>query len=482
MAKHADFIRAVPGGTAVASNAVTLKLHVDDSTWQSGTTDAAGLYAVSEDGSPGPIYETSTVGSTTKKRSGKSTGQVGVWWLADHPAQMRALGTGVVPSYTDQDTTAGDMAVSPGSGLQVLVAEGLVFIDGNVYHCTASTGLTVTANSSGSTRIDRIIIRYTREGQTEEGKCELLMLDGTAGSGIPTALTNSSSAQEFSLAKLTVVNGAASFSSGDITDERYDTTLNQAYAFKWPTGLRNGDLFYISNGKLTRLAVGTSNQVLTSSGTAPQWSSSINVAAIPTAIPATSIGTGTVSNTEFGYLDGVTSALQTQLTAKAPKADPTFTGTITGANLEVNSIFTQTIDASTHLTGDVVSENVQISNSLTLGDPFQPDPSGTNTPVGTYPAAGTSPGSVTVSGSDYVGRLSFVTGSSPSTGDMVKVVFGTAQSDTNFTVVVQARSNNASTLAIKVTESTTGFTINAPSSAPAASATYQWGWHLIRWA
>jgi len=37
---------------------------------------------------------------------------------------------------------------------------------------------------------------------------------------------------------------------------------------------------------------------------------------MPTGIDATKIGTGTVSNTEFGYLDGVTSAIQTQLNNK----------------------------------------------------------------------------------------------------------------------------------------------------------------------
>jgi hypothetical protein len=38
-----------------------------------------------------------------------------------------------------------------------------------------------------------------------------------------------------------------------------------------------------------------------------------------------------VSDTEIGYLDGVTSAIQTQLDAKAPTANPTFTGTVTVA-------------------------------------------------------------------------------------------------------------------------------------------------------
>lgn len=42
------------------------------------------------------------------------------------------------------------------------------------------------------------------------------------------------------------------------------------------------------------------------------------VSAVPTGIPATSIGAGSVDNTEFGYLNGVTSAIQTQLAATQP--------------------------------------------------------------------------------------------------------------------------------------------------------------------
>jgi hypothetical protein len=43
----------------------------------------------------------------------------------------------------------------------------------------------------------------------------------------------------------------------------------------------------------------------------------------------TSATIGSVTNTEIGYLSGVTSAIQTQLNSKAPTASPTFTGTIT---------------------------------------------------------------------------------------------------------------------------------------------------------
>jgi hypothetical protein len=47
------------------------------------------------------------------------------------------------------------------------------------------------------------------------------------------------------------------------------------------------------------------------------------------ALTASSLTVGDVSATEIGYLDGVSSAIQTQLNAKAPSANPTFTGTVT---------------------------------------------------------------------------------------------------------------------------------------------------------
>jgi hypothetical protein len=46
-------------------------------------------------------------------------------------------------------------------------------------------------------------------------------------------------------------------------------------------------------------------------------------------LTASSLAVGDISNTEFGYLDGVTSAIQTQINDKAPLASPTFTGTVT---------------------------------------------------------------------------------------------------------------------------------------------------------
>lgn len=57
--------------------------------------------------------------------------------------------------------------------------------------------------------------------------------------------------------------------------------------------------------------------------------STIQASDIPSGVDALKIGAGVVSNTEFGYLDGVTSAIQTQMDLKSTIASPTFTGTVT---------------------------------------------------------------------------------------------------------------------------------------------------------
>lgn len=50
------------------------------------------------------------------------------------------------------------------------------------------------------------------------------------------------------------------------------------------------------------------------------------VISVDSGLPAARIGTGSVDNTEFGYLNGVTSAIQTQIDLKAPLASPALTG------------------------------------------------------------------------------------------------------------------------------------------------------------
>lgn len=68
---------------------------------------------------------------------------------------------------------------------------------------------------------------------------------------------------------------------------------------------------------------------------------------------------GNVSATELGYVDGVTSAIQTQLNTKAPTADPTFTGTLSAANVVLSGNLT--------VQGTTTTQN---TNSVSVQDPL----------------------------------------------------------------------------------------------------------------
>jgi hypothetical protein len=71
-----------------------------------------------------------------------------------------------------------------------------------------------------------------------------------------------------------------------------------------------------------------------------------------------------VTSTEFDYLDGVTSAIQTQLDAKAPLASPALTGTATAVNLTVSGNLTVNGTTTTiNTTNMVVSDNlIELNN------------------------------------------------------------------------------------------------------------------------
>jgi hypothetical protein len=96
-------------------------------------------------------------------------------------------------------------------------------------------------------------------------------------------------------------------------------------------------------------------------------------------LTASSLTVGDVSNTEFGYLNGVTSAIQTQLDDKlnsstasstyAPLASPTFTGTVILPNNTVtNSMLSGSI-ANNKLSNSSVTingESVSLGGSITI--------------------------------------------------------------------------------------------------------------------
>jgi hypothetical protein len=75
---------------------------------------------------------------------------------------------------------------------------------------------------------------------------------------------------------------------------------------------------------------------------------------------------GNVTSTEIGYVDGVTSAIQTQIDTKAPLASPTFTGTVTipaGASISGFAPL-----ASPTFTGTVVLPNSTVTAAMIASD------------------------------------------------------------------------------------------------------------------
>lgn len=89
---------------------------------------------------------------------------------------------------------------------------------------------------------------------------------------------------------------------------------------------------------------------------------------------------GEISSTELGYVNGVTSAIQTQLDAKAPTANPTFTGTVSGitktmvglgnvdntadADKPISDATQTALNLKANLSGATFSGNVTITGDL----------------------------------------------------------------------------------------------------------------------
>ena len=77
-----------------------------------------------------------------------------------------------------------------------------------------------------------------------------------------------------------------------------------------------------------------------------------------------------VSDTEIGYLNGVTSAIQTQLNAKAPTSSPTFTGTVTlpAGTVTSTMLATDSVTTAKIAAGSVTAAKLGNDVSITPAD------------------------------------------------------------------------------------------------------------------
>ncbi|WP_328742180.1 tail fiber domain-containing protein [Streptomyces caniferus] len=120
--------------------------------------------------------------------------------------------SGVVTSYSSGSA----FGVSAGSGMQVSVASGLAFVRGFMVQSTATENLTLPAAGT-SARVDRIVLRL----DPSTNSIVLAVLQGTAGSSTPTALTQTDTGiYEMELAQVAVGANVASITSTNITPMR----------------------------------------------------------------------------------------------------------------------------------------------------------------------------------------------------------------------------------------------------------------------
>ena len=115
----------------------------------------------------------------------------------------------------EADGTAPGFAVTAGSGMNVIVAPGNAMIGGKWAENGAIQTIQIAGNTSGAARVDAIILQCDKSREVRA--VQIVYRQGTAAAP---EIVNDDYITEFRLANITVPNGAAAVSSGNITDTR----------------------------------------------------------------------------------------------------------------------------------------------------------------------------------------------------------------------------------------------------------------------
>jgi hypothetical protein len=180
----------------------------------------------------------------------------------------RHIGEGVRPGYSSELEVTADS-----TGMNVKVLAGQALVRGHYYDSTATETLTIATADLTNPRIDTVVLRLDPTANT----VSLVVLTGTpaASPSAPALTQTEGSVYELPLANVAVSVAETVIAPGDLTDRR--VYIAQASGF-------------------------TANRALVSDANG-------NI-----------IASTTIDTTELGYLNGVTSSIQTQLNGKAPLA------------------------------------------------------------------------------------------------------------------------------------------------------------------
>jgi hypothetical protein len=174
---------------------------------------------------------------------------------------------------------------------------------------------------------------------------------------------------------------------------------------------------------------------------------------------------GTAASTASGARTNLGLAIGTDV---APVSSPTFTGTLTAANLTA--------------TGDSTLGNADADPTIVQGHLRHKSaaPSGTaGTAIGTGGSVG-----VAIAGSDQAGKVTITAGTtSLTTGVAATITFAAVRPDTNYAVILTPGGINSGTNAVLVRANnagTTNWTISF-GAAPTSGTAYVWHYLIAEW-
>jgi len=209
---------AVPDGTDVvitdAAGATVTTLDTADGLWEY----QANLNA------KGQLDAAVVVDGMTRVETSRAPRQVGPISVAELVHVAAAMGNGVVADYEDE------LAVTATGTRSLAVAPGAALVAGVpcVVYATANPAAAGSANASGSTRSDCLVLRVVKPGYDEtEGKSELVIVEGSAD-----APADTDQYAYLRLASMTLANGGTSYT---VTDRRTYLLDTVALASNEPT-------------------------------------------------------------------------------------------------------------------------------------------------------------------------------------------------------------------------------------------------------
>lgn len=227
---HKEVFREIPAGDPAEGVDVSFWRLIDNTQIGSPvTTDAQGqafknLADTATSGKtayelhPGPYrsYGTS-VGGVNRRKTSVAIGSAGAIDLAAQIFLNRAMGSGVIQ---DPGSGLNELEVTAtGASMTVTIATGAFVVGGMPGFNHLARQIAIPANASLAERIDLIVLEAIPQGNDEEGKKTLKLIQGTV-SGVAPTLTRDETLMQEAIASISVANGAATIAQGDITDLR----------------------------------------------------------------------------------------------------------------------------------------------------------------------------------------------------------------------------------------------------------------------